>query len=281
MLQYRIGIDGGGSKTQAMLVDSNHQIIDEVATGPANIKTNLNLAIASINTAITSLITKNNLSVADVAAIGVGVAGFSNIESRKALLANLQQSYPNITLTSDCHIACLAAHAGHDGAVLICGTGVVGYYIKDGIGYQIGGWGFPHGDLGGGAWLGLELCKLLCKAIDGSTKFSPILDVIFLQFKNNPESYKTWLLTATPSDYAELAKLIPEFMQKKDPLAQQVFSHGCNEIEIFLTAIIVKTANLPIKISGGLAKFYLEALTDKFPNLEISTKPNAIGACYL
>lgn len=278
MIKYKIGIDGGGSKTHAILVNDNKQIIAETTTGPANIKTDLKLATTSINTAIQSLMRKNNLAITD---IGIGVAGFSHEENRKTLLTNLQQSYSNITLTSDCHIACLAAHAGQDGAILICGTGVVGYYLKNGCGHQIGGWGFPHGDLGGGAWLGLELCKLLCKAIDGITKFSPILNAIFFRFENNIDKYKTWLLIATPGDYAEVAKLIPDFIEKNDPIAQQIFSNGCNEIEIFLTIIMTKTASLPIKITGGLAKFYLEALTHRFPTLEISTKSNALGACYL
>ena len=280
MTKYTIGIDGGGSKTHAILIDANKQIIDETITEPANITTDLNLATASITTAIQSLINKNNLSVANTA-VGIGVAGFSNIENRKTLLTNLQQSYPNITLASDCHIACLAAHDGHDGAILICGTGVVGYYIKDRVGHQIGGWGFPHGDLGGGAWLGLELCKSLCKAIDGSIGFSPILDEIFLRFANDANKYKNWFLTATPGDYAEIARLIPGFIKKNDQAAQHVFSNGCNEIEIFLTAILKKIGNLPIKITGGLAKFYLTVLNHKFPTLEISTKSNALGACYL
>lgn len=280
MKRYKIGIDGGGSKTHAILLNNNQQIIDEVTTGPANIKTDLGLSISSITTAIQLLITNNNLSVADVS-INIGVAGFSNIVNRKALLVNLQQFYSNITLTSDCHIACLAAHAGADGAILICGTGVVAYYLKDGRGHQIGGWGFPYGDLGGGAWLGLELCKSLCTAIDESTKFSPILNEIFLRFENDADKYKNWLLTAKPSDYAEFTKLIPEFMEKNDPIAQQIFSNGCNEIDMLLTAITIKTANLPIKITGGLAALYLKALTNKFLALEISTIPNALGTCYL
>jgi glucosamine kinase len=280
MIQYKIGVDGGGSKTHALLINPHHQIIDEITTGPSNIKTNLNLAIVSINSAIKALLNKNNLPNNSVK-IGIGVAGFNDIKNRNILLNTLQSTYCNVILTSDCHLACLAAHTGGDGSILICGTGIVAYYLQNGIGYQIGGWGFPHGDLGGGAWLGLELCKLLCKAIDGSGNFSPLLEEVFLLFHNDIEIYKTWLLKSTPDKYAKIAKLITDFITANDPIANEVFARGCAEIELFLHGVLKKTNHLPIKISGGLSHFYLKALNPRFPKLELNTTNNAFGVCYL
>lgn len=277
MRNYTLGIDGGGSKTHAILMDSNKKIIAEFITGPANIKTDLSLALHSISTAINTILSQNHLSQFEVTIV-VGVAGFSATQNLEILQSKLQKLYVNITIISDCHLACLAAHGGNDGAILICGTGVVGYYIQNGIGKQIGGWGFPHGDIGGGAWIGLEICKFLCMAIDGSIEFSSILETLFQRFENNVDNYKTWLLKATPQNYAEIAKLLPNFILANDPYALEILTNGSNAITVFLNAITNKTGDLPIKISGGLAKIYFRFLGQKFLTLEISNESSAIGA---
>ncbi len=43
---------------------------------------------------------------------------------------------------TDAHAACIGAHNGADGAIIIIGTGVVGYQTQNGEGVQVGGWGF-------------------------------------------------------------------------------------------------------------------------------------------
>lgn len=275
MIKLRIGVDGGGSKTHAVLVDENYQIINEIITGPANIKTDINTAIKSITASIDYLINKPNLT--NNIEIGIGVAGFSNQTSRKMLENTLKLSYPNITLTSDAHIACLAAHNSNEGGVIICGTGVVAYSITNGIGTQIGGWGFPHGDIGGGAWIGLELCRILCKAIDKTCEFTPLLQAIYAKFNNNKTQYKHWLLDAKPQNYAEITKLLPEFILQNDLNALNIVKIGVSEINRLINVLSQKN----VAITGGLANLYHPYLKLNHPNLKLSITTNAVGACYL
>lgn len=273
--KLKIGIDGGGSKTHAVLVDKTYQVIDEITTGPANIKTDIKTAIESITSSIEYLINKHNLS--NGIEIGIGIAGFSDSHNCEILANTLKQSYPNITITSDAHIACLAAHNDNDGAIIICGTGVVAYSIENGTGTQIGGWGFPHGDIGGGAWIGLELCRILCKAIDGTVKFSPLIKAIYAKFNNDKTQYKNWLFIAKPQDYAEIARLIPEFITLNDQNALNIVKIGINEI----SSLITESAQRNIAITGGLANFYYSYLKAIHPNLKLSITSSAVGACYL
>ncbi|MFN8770265.1 MAG: ROK family protein [Neisseriaceae bacterium] len=279
MSGFKIGIDGGGTKTHAILVDEENNIIDECFYGPANIRTNLNLAYNSIVGAINELITRHSL-VSKQVKIGIGVAGYSVKERRDKLFELLNHNYPQIILNSDCHIACIAAHSGKDGSIIICGTGIVGYYIKDNTTCQIGGWGFPHGDLGSAAWIGVEICKLTCKAIDGVIKWSPLLIEIFNQHGKSTSTFKTWLINATPSDFATMANLIPQF-NTIDPIACQILDNALNEIIMFTKAVINKTPKLPIKITGGLAPIYLPAIKERFSQVEISETSSAYGACLL
>ena len=278
MHNYIIGVDGGGSKTHAILVNNN-QIIDEVYSGPANIRTNIDTAYQSISDVISQLIQKYNLSLDDTP-IGIGVAGYSMIVNRENLFNLLVKRFPQVKLESDCHIACLAAHNGHDGSVVICGTGIVGYYIEHNIGHQIGGWGFPHGDLGGGAWIGLELCRYTCKAIDEIIDWDPLLTTTFNNFQNSTKNFKMWLLQATPGDFASITKLLLQY-NHENCYYNKIINSATNEVRMFINAVIHQAPNSPLKITGGLAPIFLPQLKKHFSELELSENTPAFGACLL
>jgi len=272
-----IGVDGGGSKTHAVLLNQNGEIIDESFSSSANIRTNVDLAYLSITAVIEKLVKQYQIPL-QLLEIGVGVAGYSVTANLHILQRRLEAKYPQVKLQSDCHIACLAAHHGQDGAILICGTGVVGYVIKNGTVQQIGGWGFPHGDLGGGAWLGLEVCQLVCKAADQVIPWSELLKAVYRKFNQNYAEYKLWLLNATPGDFADIARYIPDFMTT-DVNARRIFARGMREIKRYLT--ILQRQGLTLKLVGGLAQFYLGPLIEGFPDLTISDTAPALGATYL
>ena len=270
---YVIGVDAGGSKTHAIIVDKNNQIITESFAGPGNISKNIDVAYASITEAIDTLLLKYQ-----VKKIGIGVAGYSVKHNLHILEQKLVAKYPHVKIQSDAHIACLAAHDGLEGAILICGTGVVGYSIMAGNSQQLGGWGYPHGDLGGGAWLGLEICKLVCKAADKIIPWSPLLTIVYSRFNDDYTQYKMWLLSATPGDMAGVARSISEFLIS-DSNARKIFDCGAAEVSQYLQTL--EKQSLPLKLVGGLAPFYLNVLQQDFPGLSLSTAVPAMGATYL
>src|SRR5207249_3775208 len=86
---------------------------------------------------------------------GLGIAGLN----RRGMISGLQQHqfpFQSIAIASDAAIANLGAHAGADGAVVIVGTGSVGFgRVGDQV-FSIGGYGFPVSNEGSGAELGLR-----------------------------------------------------------------------------------------------------------------------------
>lgn len=281
MQNYYIGVDGGGSKTHVIIVDKNQQLIAETTSGAANIRSNLNLAYKSITSSINTLLQQTK-TAANQVKIGVGVAGYSLPEQRKQLLQQLQAEFPFVKLESDCHIACLAAHNNRPGSVVICGTGVSGYTIDRNLDtHQTGGWGFPHGDLGGGAWIGLQLCSLLCKAIDNIIPWSSVLRKVYANFNSEPLKFKTWVVNATISDFVSLAKMVTMQPLHKDTHAENIIHQGSLHLGDLIAATILQHPNYPIKLVGGLAPVYMPLIKLKFPMVELSTTDPAIGAYLL
>ncbi|HLX52786.1 MAG TPA: BadF/BadG/BcrA/BcrD ATPase family protein, partial [Aquella sp.] len=274
---WYIGVDGGGTKTHAILVNQDLKQIDEAFSGPANIATDVEGAYISICEAVDSLLDRHNQQVKG---IGIGVAGYSVTQNRNVLLTKLQKKYENVVLNSDCHIACLAAHKNKDGAIIICGTGVVAYSIYKGQTRQLGGWGFPHGDLGGGAYLGLEIASLLCKAIDGLILWNSTLNDVYTDFfEQDSHKCKMWLINAKPADYAKITQFI--FSRPLDEFSNKLLEYGINEISELIVALKKSNTDLPLKLVGGLAKLYIDKLQEKYPELELSIVDPAFGAVLL
>ena len=65
--------------------------------------------------------------------------------SRYLLAAARGYRHPfrNATITTDARAACVGAHRGRDGGIIIVGTGSIGWADVDGRQYRVGGWGLP------------------------------------------------------------------------------------------------------------------------------------------
>ena len=96
--------------------------------------------------------------------IGLALAG---AEQKSAWLEFMKLPHPfaSLTLNTDAYGACLGAHNGQDGAIMIAGTGSCGILIKDGEQHIVGGREFPISDQGGGAVTGLRLIQHVLLAL--------------------------------------------------------------------------------------------------------------------
>ena len=111
--------------------------------------------------------------------------------------------FAGLVCTSDAQAACVGAHAGRDGGIVIVGTGSIGWANLAGQSHRVGGWGFPVSDEGSGAWLGSEAVRRVLWASDGLTPWTDLLRAIFEQFGSDPHAIVRWTSTARPRDYAQ------------------------------------------------------------------------------
>ncbi|WP_306462948.1 BadF/BadG/BcrA/BcrD ATPase family protein, partial [Klebsiella pneumoniae] len=109
--------------------------------------------------------------------VGLALAG---AEQKEAWHAFMQQAHPfaSITLNTDAYGACLGAHLGEEGAIMIAGTGSCGILLKGGKQYVVGGREFPISDQGSGAVMGLRLIQQVLLAQDGIRPHTPLCDVV-------------------------------------------------------------------------------------------------------
>ena len=159
-MDYVLGIDGGGTKTAALILDANGVECGRGLGGPGNIASNEEAILRrSLSDALSEAL-KHAALPKETRFLGVcaGVAGYS-VEVRRDAFAALLRSEVSAEayqVEPDYTIAYWGASHGEPGIVVIAGTGAVAYgrnaagedYREDGLGYLLG-------DRGSGFNLGL------------------------------------------------------------------------------------------------------------------------------
>jgi glucosamine kinase len=248
-----IGIDGGGSKCKAIVMSSDHEILGTGIAGPANPLHGYEQAINSIVESAKLALQDAGIDASEMASIvaGVGLAGV-NLPVLFEQISNWQHPFKKMYLATDLLIACLGAHDGKDGAVMITGTGSCGFSYVDGHPYIVGAHGFPHGDKGSGAWFGLQAAKQSLLSLDGLIPHSSINNKVLtlLNVKNDVELVEA--IAGKPAAfYARMANLVFDSAEEGDKLALEIVNEGAGYISHVAKQLLKK--NPPeIALIGGL-----------------------------
>lgn len=283
-----IGVDGGGTKSKVRVEDSAGNLLGQALGGPAQIRLSVDNAWKSIYAALTEVLTPHRISLNDQQYrfhIGLGLAGCEVPEAYQAFL-NCPHPFTTIHLTSDAHVACIGAHHNKDGAIIIVGTGVVGYQVLLGQGSRVGGWGFPHDDEGGGAWLGLEAARITFQWLDQRGEKSPLVEDVFAFFNQNVEQFVTWANHATSSEFARLAPLVINHSQQQEAAAMRLMKKAAHAIDKIGNALTKKRLPegelLPCCLFGGIAPFIESWLGEELRSMLISRQADAnVGAILM
>lgn len=257
-----IGIDGGASKSKVRVEDAAGNVLGQGMAGPANIRLSVEATWQAIHLALAEACGIAGISLQDPARYrlhaGMGLAG---CEVKESYAAFLEHAHPFSTLrvVSDAHAACLGAHKARDGAIIIIGTGVVGYQVEEGQGNSVAGWGFPHDDLGGGAWLGLEAVRQTFQWLDRRSEKSPLVEEVFAYFNKDVDYFVAWANRANSSEFAKLAPLVINHSQQEEIAAVRLMKKAAHEIDRVGAALIKlqkhKDKPLPCALCGGLSPF--------------------------
>lgn len=263
---YFLGVDGGATKCNVRLEDEAGNVIGQAVSGPANIRISAMAAWQSIFTALEkisheSTITLNRESCQIHA--GIGIAG---CEIAEAYQAFIQAAHPFTTLEvmHDAQAACLGAHGGKDGALIIAGTGVAGFLMQGSHTAKVAGWGFPQDDAGGGAWLGLQAVAETLRWQDGRRPESLLAVAVLQQFGQHLDDLVNWANQANSTAFAEMAPLVIQSAQAGDATAQQLLQAAAREMDAVAAALVAKQINptkpLPCAMVGGIAPFLIPYL---------------------
>ena len=257
-----LGIDGGGTRCRARICDADGHRLGEGIAGSANTRLGLDKVFAEIKHACQQALSAAGLADNTLGQLhaGLGLAGLA-LKSEQQKLQQFQHPFKSMVANTDAYIACLGAHAGDDGAVLILGTGSCGCGIVDSQIFNLGGWGFQLTDQGSGAQLGLTAIRHALWAFEGMQPTTALSQAIMAKFDHDPEQAVLWADQARPADYAALAPLVFEHATQNDVLAQSLLAQTASAAADLIRTLIKRGAPT-ITLLGGLSALLTPYLPD-------------------
>jgi N-acetylglucosamine kinase-like BadF-type ATPase len=221
-MRYVIGVDGGGTKTEAVAFDMNGNVLKAATKGFGNLLNDKEKALSNIKNAIEEL--TNSLGLDCVDAIYLGLAGseFGDIALlvEKELIGKFNTT---CKVMNDGELALKALLKGEDGILTIAGTGSICFGVKDGKLERAGGWGNLLGDEGSGYKIAIEAIKLMIHDKDYNLPKSELSNSI-LKYLNIDDVDKIvdFVYKATKDDIAALAKLVAEHAEGGDEASKNI-----------------------------------------------------------
>jgi N-acetylglucosamine kinase-like BadF-type ATPase len=165
-----LGVDGGGTKTLAIIADNRQQVLGEGVAGPSNpLRVGIVNAAAAVKEAIDKACAAASVERGEIVAAEVGLAGVRRGDLRKRMREALTGlGIPSLEVVTDADIALFGATGGAPGLVVIAGTGSIccGTNAR-GVHFCSGGWGTLMGDEGSGSWIARRALQSVAQAADG------------------------------------------------------------------------------------------------------------------
>ena len=283
-----IGIDGGGTKLRIAIVNTNLDELSSLTAGSANPNIIGNdAARAKVQGGILEILRRAGHQQKNITAVGIGIAGASNLHSEQWLVETVNPVLPQTFLvpSSDLEIALVGALARRRGILLLAGTGSAVYGVApDGERLQIGGWGYLLGDEGSSYWIGSQLLRHVIREFDSGvdrcmTDLSrACLDELGLA---EPRELVAWVYRSEQvpvSRIAGLASSVLEYAEDGDASARDIVRSAAiqlvRQVEIMQRRLEYERA--PIAFAGGLLDNANRLSEEVAHRLSLAKRPVAI-----
>lgn len=250
-----IGIDGGGTKTKfTLFTEDGQEVRSKVLPTCHVLQVSKQEMKRVLEDGVTSVL-KDECPLEDV----VICAGMGAYGQNKAIQDEIdkvfEELFPNskVKLYNDGEIAVAGSLAGQEGAVIISGTGSIGFKLEDGKFSSAGGWGYVLGDEGSAYWLGKLALSTFCKMSDGRMEKTVLYDKIKEHFDLKTDDELIQLSAKELKDrttVAGIAKVVYDCILEEDQVALDLFKQVSHEL-----ALLIKTLNPKSKLvsyGGGM-----------------------------
>lgn len=242
---FFLGIDGGGTKTHAVVADADYIILGKGDSGAANpIRVGFDEAVKNIENAVDIALKEAGLTLEDITAACFGIAGISHPIHYHNMKDKLDRKLgiENLELVTDARIALTGALDGKPGVIVIAGTGSIAFGINGaGEEARAGGWGPTFSDEGSGYDIARQALKAIAASSDGRSQKTLLTEMIYRELGiSNVGDLPSVIYTdeAKPARIAELAEVVAEAANQGDQVAQEILQGAGLELGRMAIAVI-------------------------------------------
>jgi N-acetylglucosamine kinase-like BadF-type ATPase len=260
-MPYYLGVDGGASKTAALVTDDSGRPLGDGIAGPSNhLRVGIETAARNIERAVNRALVTANVASREIVWAYCGIAGSDHPAHRQEVVESLSDFFPrrNFTVDNDARIALTGAIGFGPGVVVIAGTGSVAIGRNEaGEEARAGGWGPLVGDEGSGYAIACAgLAAILC-AFDGRGPATRMTELLQRDFDMTPSDLPRFVYAQTTNadDLARLGKLVIDAAESGDALAGGIVTRSGGELARAVLAVAgrlgLTSTDFPIAYVGG------------------------------
>ena len=297
-MKYLIGIDGGGTNSRLLAVDTKGQVLGRRRGRSTNPESNKHQTVLRrLQELVAGFLQASGCRAEDCLALCVGTAGVdtqASLEAIEALVAQIDLPCPKVVV-NDAQIALYANTRGGPGLLLNAGTGSIAYGINgQHQAGRVGGYGYLIGDEASAYWVASEGIRRALHAHDGVGADTMLVSL--LQEELNLRSIVDVFDYVHAHNKADIARLSP-LVTRAQAAGDQVAANILNEasayllqcVQALLTRLQMKPEEHTLYITGGLllnSPWLLNALKEglhqRCPGLRIQpmTEEAEWGAVY-
>ncbi|MNI03117.1 Glucosamine kinase GspK [compost metagenome] len=304
LLPYVIGIDGGGTKTEAVVLGTDEQLLVTL-TGKATNQHAIGFdsAMQHLRELIQEVWSTLAYEPKNCIGITIGLAGVDTAEEKQKVLHALDlymkqlNIHVPIWISNDAEIGLMATLGKQEGIVAISGTGSIVYGItSEGHKVRVGGWGHLLGDQGSGYQIGLASIRAVMSSYDGTLSATLLTKLVIEAYQLESVLELKSLIYAphiTKQDIASFARICIVAAEQQDECALRIIEQSASELASQATALIHKHPSFTkgdLVLSGSIfmysptfTKCFETLLNESFTQLHIhkARRTPAFGAALL
>lgn len=287
MADYFIGIDGGGSKTDFLLCDSELNVIARrVSTRSNPIDIGISAVCELLSENVALLLKDGNVQSQEVRAAFAGIAGLTSSNHTQTLASLLGDLLPNaVTAASHDGINVLfGAFPDTDGVSIICGTGSSCFVKRGRDIHRIGGYG--RFDLvGNGYEIGKACVAHALKTADGRANSGIMEDLLAEQLGSDDfVGALDSVLKMSKNEIAAFARIVVTAAEQGDTAAIDIIAANMQYVaELISCAGRFFDNSYQVALAGGIfrsnfAKNTLAKMLDNRVTVVVSDTAPVFGA---
>jgi len=260
---YVLAIDGGGTKTCAVICDEYGTIYSKVMTSRSNpTAMDAHDFEATIHGLLQNLRQQTPQLFTAIHSCFAGMAGVKESQAEgivEGIIRQYVDSTTPIVIENDALIALYAGTLGQEGIVQIAGTGAItlGFH-RQGM-CRVGGWGYLFDDEGSGYDLGIQALKAVFQSDDQRAQPTALTDVVLQHFavKQVPQLIEPIYGASHPRTViAPLGKYVFQVAQQGDMVAKHIVQDACRKyykaIKTCYASMDWEQRDVPVVLAGGV-----------------------------
>lgn len=246
-MRYVLGIDGGGTKTDCVLMDETGAILARSRSGPSNpTRVGVDVAITALLDAAEKAIAASSCTASEVVSIDGGISGVGAARAISEFIRALKHKFPNANVLIDTDLSMALSATGEKPSILvIAGTGSA-VFGRDASGNTArdGGFGPVLGDPGSGYDIGRravrEECRLQLEGKESCLR-NEILDI----FKCNWVDLQDRIRANPDSILPRIFPLVAKAANESDESAQALLHSAAEDLSALVGNVVER-----LKLSG-------------------------------